>query len=225
MQLRCILKSYIYVLEEKHTISGYGGLWKFPSCQMPLERPEGRVCDNKNSRRFRLQGRARSQHSPWLEEFTMLSCAPFQQSSPTFCDPMACSPPSSSARGVLQERIPEWVAIPSSRGPSWFRDWTCIYLLCLQNCRQILYPLNHLGSWDRILCTPNWESGSVGRKKKWWYNQIRGKATLLKPVSKAHQKGLCCGTRRFLLKGKWGGKEHGAVCDDFSPRNKRKEQE
>ena len=144
MQFRCILKSDIYVLEEKHTLSGYGGLWKFPSCQMPLERPEGRVCDNKNGPRFRLQGRARSQHSPWLEEFTMLSCAPFQQSSPTFCDPMACSPPSSSARGVLQERIPEWVAIPSSRGPSWFRDWT--YISCVSRIAGRFFT--HWTTWE-----------------------------------------------------------------------------
>ena len=34
------------------------------------------------------------------------------------CDPMDWSPPGSSARGVLQARILEWVAMPSSRGSS-----------------------------------------------------------------------------------------------------------
>ena len=29
------------------------------------------------------------------------------------CDPMDCSPPGSSVRGILQARILEWVAIPS----------------------------------------------------------------------------------------------------------------
>ena len=38
------------------------------------------------------------------------------QSSPTLCDPMDCSPPGSSVHGILQARILEWVAIPSSRG-------------------------------------------------------------------------------------------------------------
>ena len=30
----------------------------------------------------------------------------------TLCDPMDCSPPSSSVYGILQERILEWVACP-----------------------------------------------------------------------------------------------------------------
>ena len=42
----------------------------------------------------------------------------------TLCDPVDSSPPESSARGILQARIPEWVAIPSSRGSSWCRDRT-----------------------------------------------------------------------------------------------------
>ena len=33
-------------------------------------------------------------------------------------DPMDCSPPGSSAHGILQARILEWVAMPSSRGSS-----------------------------------------------------------------------------------------------------------
>ena len=35
-----------------------------------------------------------------------------------FCDPMDCSPPDSSDRGISQARILEWVAIPFSRGSS-----------------------------------------------------------------------------------------------------------
>ena len=34
------------------------------------------------------------------------------------CDPMDCSLPGSSVRGILQPRILEWVAMPSSRGSS-----------------------------------------------------------------------------------------------------------
>ena len=36
----------------------------------------------------------------------------------TLCDPMDCSPPGTSVHGILQARILEWVAIPSSRGSS-----------------------------------------------------------------------------------------------------------
>ena len=40
------------------------------------------------------------------------------QSCPTLCDPMDCSPPGSFVHGILQARILEWVALPSSRGSS-----------------------------------------------------------------------------------------------------------
>ena len=52
-------------------------------------------------------------HSP----FAVL-CAQSIQSYPTLCDPMDCSPPDSSVHGILQARILEWVAMPSSRGSS-----------------------------------------------------------------------------------------------------------
>ena len=38
----------------------------------------------------------------------------FIQSRLTFCDPMDCSPPGFSVHGILQARILEWVAMPSS---------------------------------------------------------------------------------------------------------------
>ena len=40
------------------------------------------------------------------------------QTCPTLCDPMDCSPPGSSVHGILQARILEWVAVPSSWGSS-----------------------------------------------------------------------------------------------------------
>ena len=44
----------------------------------------------------------------------------------TLCDPMDCSLPGSSVHGILQARILEPVALPSSRGPSWPRNQTPI---------------------------------------------------------------------------------------------------
>ena len=41
-------------------------------------------------------------------------------------DPMDCSPPGSSVRGVSQAKILEWAAVPSSRGSSRPRDRTHI---------------------------------------------------------------------------------------------------
>ena len=53
---------------------------------------------------------------------------------PTLCDPLYCSPPGSSVRGILQARTLEWVAhFSSSRGSSWPRDWTrvcCVSCTC-----------------------------------------------------------------------------------------------
>ena len=40
--------------------------------------------------------------------------------------PRDCSPPGSSAHGILQERILEWAAISFSRGSFWPRDKTHI---------------------------------------------------------------------------------------------------
>ena len=40
------------------------------------------------------------------------------------CDPIYCT--GSSAHGILQARILEWVAISFSRGSSWSRNWTCV---------------------------------------------------------------------------------------------------
>ena len=38
------------------------------------------------------------------------------------CDPVDCSLPGSSVHGILQARILDWVAMPSSRGSSCPRD-------------------------------------------------------------------------------------------------------
>ena len=60
------------------------------------------------------------------------------QSCPILCDPMDCSPPGSSAHGILQAKILEWVVTPSSRGSSWPRDRTRVsYAPCIG--RRVLY--------------------------------------------------------------------------------------
>ena len=46
----------------------------------------------------------------------------------TFCNPMNCSPAGSSVYGILQARILEWVAMPSSRGYSWLRNQTWAHI-------------------------------------------------------------------------------------------------
>ena len=48
---------------------------------------------------------------------------------PTLCDTRDRSPPGSSVRGILQVRIPEWVAVPFSRGSSWPSEWTRVFCI------------------------------------------------------------------------------------------------
>ena len=67
------------------------------------------------------------------------------ESCPTLCDPMDCSLPGFSVPGILQARILEWVALPSSRGSSQARDRTCIsFVTCIGSW--VLYHWCHLGS-------------------------------------------------------------------------------
>ena len=80
-------------------------------------------------------------------------CAKSLQLCPTLCDPMDCSPPGSSVHGVLQARILEWVAMPSSRGSSWPRDRTCIsHVYCIG--RQVLYQECH---WEAPVSLWKWK--------------------------------------------------------------------
>ena len=64
-------------------------------------------------------------------------CAKSLLSYPTLWDPMDCSPPGASVHGILQARILEWVAMPSSRGSSQPRDRT----QCLRHRQMSSLPL------------------------------------------------------------------------------------
>ena len=87
--------------------------------------------------------------------------ANFLQPCPTLCDPMNCSPPGSSVHRILQARILEWVAMPSSRESSPPRDQTHISFIG----RWILYhratcegdTLSYSSKSDKNkLCCSNW---------------------------------------------------------------------
>ena len=64
----------------------------------------------------------------------------------TVCDPMNCSSLGFSVHGILQARILEWVAMPSSRRrSSWSRNQTDVsYVSCID--KRVLYHRCHLGS-------------------------------------------------------------------------------
>ena len=81
---------------------------------------------------------------PW-STITHLSCVCVHiQSCPTLCNPTDCSPPGSSVHGIFQASIMRQVAITSSMGSSWPRDWTCFSCVsCIG--RWILY---HCTTWE-----------------------------------------------------------------------------
>ena len=83
---------------------------------------------------------------PVSHDYGLCSCCLVAQSCPTLPDPMDCSPPGSSVRGILQARILEQVAAPSSRGSSWPRDRSWVSRIG----RRILYhwaPREALTMW------------------------------------------------------------------------------
>ena len=63
---------------------------------------------------------------------------------------MDCSPPGSSAHGILQARILEWVAISSSRRSSWPIQGSNPGLL---RYRQIFYQLSYEGGTNISSCS------------------------------------------------------------------------
>ena len=65
----------------------------------------------------------RGADSHWSQRFCPFHIAVLvAKSCPGLCNPMDCSPPGSSVRGILQARVLEWVAISFSRGSSRTKD-------------------------------------------------------------------------------------------------------
>ena len=70
--------------------------------------------------------------------------------------PMDYSLPKSPVHGILQEGIVEWLAMPSSRGSSQPRGWTCIsWISC------IVGPLGHLESPTFLILVFIWWAFSL----------------------------------------------------------------
>ena len=67
---------------------------------------------------------------------------------PTLCNPMDCILPCFSVHEILQARILEWVAMPSSRGSFQPRDQTQVSCISCTG-RQVLYHQCHLRSPNR----------------------------------------------------------------------------
>ena len=99
------------------------------------------------------------------------------------CDPMGCSPPGSSVHGILQARMLEWVAMPSSRGFSPPRDRTHISSPALGGgffTTSTIWEAPHLGSFNRSLIVfPSSASFSQSSQRGIIENSGRLRAILL----------------------------------------------
>ena len=97
----------------------------------------------------------------------------------TLCDSTDCSPPGPSVHGILQARILEWVAMPSSRGSSWPRGQTCVsYVSCIG--RQVLYLLRAPPGKPRYYCINiyiwiwgPWHLTNFTFESRTWYGTVR----------------------------------------------------
>ena len=78
-------------------------------------------------------------HCIWNSDWCVCVCVcVYAQLCLTIWDPLDCSPPFDSVHGIFQANILEQVAIFSSRGSSWPRDWNRIsFISCIG--RWILY--------------------------------------------------------------------------------------
>ena len=82
---------------------------------------------------------------------------------------MDCSPPGFSVHGILQARILEWVAMPSSRGSSWPRDQT--HVSCIFCIAGRFFTTESLGKprktskWESDECKMFSEGARTGRQR------------------------------------------------------------
>ena len=108
------------------------------------------------------------------------------------CSPVDCSPPGSSVHGILQAGIPEWAAIPFSRGSCRPGDRTCVS--CIPALQADSYPWCHLGA------RPPWH------------------VTLIPSSEQTGNKGLMIPTlEKRKLRGRWSSQGHRAgTCYDWN---------
>ena len=88
-----------------------------------------------------------------------ICCAKSLHSCVTPCHPMNCNPPGPFDHGILQARVLEWVAMPSSRGSSRPRDRTVSPAAPALQVNSL--PLSHQGSPNRCWILSKALSSSV----------------------------------------------------------------
>ena len=80
------------------------------------------------------------------------------------CHPVDCSPPGSSVHGILQARIPEWVAILTPGWSSWSRDRThisCPLFFFISVCSNLPFSFSFSLLQSKRGGSELWKGGSV----------------------------------------------------------------
>ena len=123
------------------------------------------------------------------------------QSCPILCNSMDCSLPGSFIHGILQSRIPEWVAIPFSRGSSWPRPRSNLGLL---QFRQILNCLSNSIATPRKAIFPtiygtkfSSNGSSWGHAPDLWWRSWLWSSVSLEPHGISSQGHKCSTLRRI----------------------------
>ena len=158
-------------------------MWAFPKI---CSSPRNLICKEK------FYGNLNSQN--WLNciLFAKFKISHVKSMIQLLCNPMDFTPPGSSVLGISQARILEWVAISSSRGSSWPRDWTRVS--CIGKHHGSLLngdstPFHHMMlslfsslSWSLVPCatqhfptfvSTSRHSSSLASRLCWGTNQLR----------------------------------------------------
>ena len=93
-------------------------MWKRSHSIWALRRPEAPLDRYRGEELFLSLQKCLRATGSLPRAYPVCICAKSLQSCLTLCNPMDCRPPVSSVPGILQARILEWVAMPSSRGSS-----------------------------------------------------------------------------------------------------------
>ena len=120
-------------------------------------------------------------HDSWRESLLPLVIRVFKgpkmkvkvlvaQSCPTLWDPMDCSLPGSSVRGILQASILKRGDSPFSRGSSWPRDW--IHIFCIASRFFTIWAIREAPKWRSPVCFKIWSS--LSQSIAWSFGGNRG---------------------------------------------------
>ena len=97
-------------------------------------------------------------------------CVLVAQSCLTLWETTYCSLPGSSAHGILQARILEWIASPFFRGYSQPRDWTqvsyiaCRFFFTIWATKEALLIRNQKPNGSRMPCSQCWKPNNVNQE-------------------------------------------------------------